>query len=170
MFLSHWGAPGACPVVPLGPSEDNCSRGSPWHALRFSMSGQPTPPNNTQNCFCIILSSYKKMLPSHHGATLSISSQPYLKTGTGRESISCNTRTYMSRSGVSCADSPCKSPFGSNQTPTDLGNAQEVITPPGTSIFHKTKAKPAHILPQGWYSHTVRLRRRKSISAKVLYK
>lgn len=163
MFLSHWDAPGARLVVPLGPSEYICSH-VPRHALGFSVSGQPTPTQHTQ-LFLYLLSPHTKknvaMSPLSKPLHFLTTSEIWHRVGehfgvTHEPTVQEKGQREVFREAAELG-SPCKRSFGSDQTLNDL-KCSGGHFPPRTSIFYKMKMKLAHILSQGWYSHTMRLR------------
>lgn len=150
MFLSHWDAPGACLVVPLGPSEYICSR-VPRHALGFSVSGQSTPHTThpiVSVSFSLLIQKNGAMSPLSKPLNFLTISENWHRVGehfsvthepTVREKGQCEVLWEAAELG-----SPCKWCFGSDQILNDLSDVQQVISLPELPSSAKWK----------WSQHT----------------
>lgn len=163
MFLSHWDAPGARLVFPLGPSEYICSR-VPRHALGFGVSGQPTPHTTHQTvpvAFSLLIQKNVAMSPLSKPLHFLPISENWHRVGehfgvtrepTVHEKGRCEVLRGC-RAGPSMQMSLWCRPNSERPHSCSGGHF-----PPRTPTFYKMKTQPAHVLSQGWHHHTMRSR------------
>lgn len=134
MFLSHWEAPGARLVVPLGPSKYICSR-VPWHALGFGVSRQPTPHTTHQTVSVsssLLIQKNVAMSPLSKPLNFLTISENWHRGG---EHFSVTREPTVHEKGQREVLSGCRAGLSvqmlGDQILNGLSNVQEVISPPG---------------------------------------